>query len=45
MPRRAAVKNSLDDQDFDAWVNDPAALLRSGKPARADIENIAEGPE
>jgi len=45
MPRRAAVKNSLYDQDFYAWVNEPAAPLHSGRPARTDIENIAEGPE
>lgn len=30
------------DQDFYAWANEQAALLRSGKLAEADIENIAE---
>jgi hypothetical protein len=40
--RRAAVKNSLYDQDFYAWANEQAALLRAGRVAEADIENIAE---
>ena len=30
------------DQDFYAWANEQAALLRSGKVAEADIEHIAE---
>jgi hypothetical protein len=37
-----AVKNSLYDRDFYAWANEQAALLRAGKVAEADIENIAE---
>ena len=36
------MKNSLYDRDFYAWANEQAALLRSGKLAEADIENIAE---
>jgi hypothetical protein len=34
--------NSLYDRDFYAWANEQAALLRAGKLAEADIENIAE---
>ena len=30
------------DLDFYAWANEQAALLRAGKLASADIENIAE---
>ncbi|PWB79593.1 MAG: DUF29 domain-containing protein [Methylocystaceae bacterium] len=37
MPRSA-----LYDRDFYAWANEQAALLREGKLAQADIENIAE---
>ena len=37
-----AVKNSLYDRDFYAWANEQAALLRAGRLADADIENIAE---
>jgi hypothetical protein len=33
---------NLYDQDFYAWANEQAALLRSGKLAAADIEHIAE---
>src|ERR1700679_1879709 len=33
---------TLYDEDFYAWANEQAALLRSGKLASADIENIAE---
>lgn len=33
---------SLYEQDFYAWANEQAALLRAGKLAAADIENIAE---
>ena len=33
---------SLYEQDFYAWSNQQAALLRAGKLAQADIENIAE---
>ena len=32
----------LYDRDFYAWSNQQAALLRAGKLAQADIENIAE---
>jgi hypothetical protein len=37
-----AVKNSLYDRDFYAWANEQATLLRAGRLAEADIENIAE---
>ncbi|WP_296699978.1 DUF29 domain-containing protein [Thiocapsa sp. UBA6158] len=33
---------SLYDRDFFAWANEQAALLRAGRLAAADIENIAE---
>jgi len=33
---------SLYDQDFYAWANQQAALLRAGNLSEADIENIAE---
>jgi hypothetical protein len=33
---------SLYDQDFYAWANEQAALLRAGNLSAADIENIAE---
>jgi hypothetical protein len=36
------VKNSLYDLDFYAWANEQATLLRAGRLAEADIENIAE---
>ena len=36
-----ASSNSLYDRDFFAWSNQQAALLRAGKLAQADIENIA----
>ena len=36
------VKNTLYNQDFYAWSNEQAALLRAGKLSQADIENIAE---
>ena len=32
----------LYDQDFYAWANEQAALLRAGKFVQADIEHIAE---
>jgi hypothetical protein len=35
-------KSSQYDQDFYAWANEQAALLRSGQLGAADIENIAE---
>jgi hypothetical protein len=35
-------KRSLYEQDFYAWANEQAALLRAGKFTAADIENIAE---
>ena len=37
-----ASSNSLYDQDFFAWSNQQAALLRAGKLSQADIGNIAE---
>jgi hypothetical protein len=39
MPDPAA---SLYEQDFYAWANEQAALLRAGKLTAADIEHIAE---
>jgi hypothetical protein len=36
------VSNSLYERDFYAWANEQAALLRAGRVAEADIENIAE---
>jgi hypothetical protein len=36
------MSNTLYDQDFYAWANEQAALLRAGKLDSADIENIAE---
>lgn len=36
------MSNSLYEQDFYAWANEQAALLRAGKFDVADIENIAE---
>jgi hypothetical protein len=37
------VSNSqLYEQDFYAWANEQAALLRAGRLAEADIEHIAE---
>ncbi|TAN57425.1 MAG: DUF29 domain-containing protein [Rhodospirillales bacterium] len=35
-------KSDLYDQDFYAWANEQAALLRSGQMSAADIEHIAE---
>ena len=36
------MRNStFHDQDFHAWANEQAALLRAGKLAQADIEHIA----
>ena len=37
-----AEKPTLYDQDFYAWSNGQAALLRAGKLTEADVENIAE---
>jgi hypothetical protein len=34
--------STLYDQDFYAWANEQAALLRAGKLTEADIANIAE---
>jgi len=34
------VSNSLHDQDFYAWANEQAALLRAGRLSEADIENM-----
>ncbi len=37
------MRNSqLYEQDFHAWANEQAALLRAGRLAEADIEHIAE---
>jgi hypothetical protein len=36
------MSESLYDQDFYAWANEQAALLRSGNLSAADIGNIAE---
>ncbi len=35
-------KSGLYDQDFYAWANEQAALLRAGQLSAADIEHIAE---
>jgi len=34
--------SDLYEQDFYAWANEQAALLRAGKLAAADVQNIAE---
>jgi len=39
MPSKNAT---LYDTDFYAWANEQAALLRAGRLAEADVENIAE---
>src|SRR5271157_481645 len=36
------AKSSLYDRDFYAWSIEQAALLRQGRVAEADLENIAE---
>ncbi|HVC63485.1 MAG TPA: DUF29 domain-containing protein [Acetobacteraceae bacterium] len=36
------MSNSLYEQDFYAWANQQAALLRAGKLDSADVANIAE---
>jgi hypothetical protein len=36
------MSNTLYDQDFFAWANEQAALLRAGKLDQIDVENIAE---
>ena len=36
------MNNSLYERDFYAWANEQAALLRAGRLAEADLENIAE---
>ena len=36
------MSNALYDQDFFAWANEQAALLRAGRLAEADIDHIAE---
>ena len=36
------MSTNLYDQDFYAWTNEQAALLRSGNLSAADIETIAE---
>ncbi len=36
------MSNTLYDQDFFAWTNEQARLLRAGNLAAADIEHIAE---
>jgi hypothetical protein len=42
VPEDRTMSNTLYDQDFYAWANEQAALLRAGKLDSADIENIAE---
>ena len=37
-----SMSNNLYEQDFYAWANEQAALLRAGKLDSADVENIAE---
>jgi len=36
------AKTTLYEQDFYAWSQEQAALLRAGRAAEADLENIAE---
>ncbi|HEY1931778.1 MAG TPA: DUF29 domain-containing protein [Acetobacteraceae bacterium] len=36
------MSSTLYDQDFFAWANEQAALLRAGKLDQIDVENIAE---
>jgi len=36
------MSNSLYDQDFYAWANEQARLLRAGNLSEADIDHIAE---
>lgn len=36
------MSNALYDQDFYAWANQQAGLLRAGKLSEADLEHIAE---
>ena len=36
------MKTAAYDTDFDAWANEQAALVRSGRLAEADIAHIAE---
>ena len=36
------MPNALYEQDFYAWANEQAALLRAGRLSAADIEHIAE---
>jgi len=36
------VRNTFYERDFYAWANEQAALLRAGRLAEADLENIAE---
>jgi hypothetical protein len=42
VPEDRTMSNSLYEQDFYAWANEQAALLRAGKFESADIANIAE---
>ena len=36
------LKNTLYDQDFYAWIQVQASLLRDGRFAEADIDNLVE---
>jgi hypothetical protein len=36
------MRNSLYERDFYAWANEQASLLRAGRFAEADLENVAE---
>ncbi|HUB15892.1 MAG TPA: DUF29 domain-containing protein [Acetobacteraceae bacterium] len=36
------MSNTLYDQDFYAWANEQAALLRAGRFGEIDVENVAE---
>ncbi|MGJ0452122.1 MAG: DUF29 domain-containing protein [Methylocystis sp.] len=45
MGRGKTAASQLYDQDFYAWANEQAALLRAGKLSEADIEHIAEEVE
>ena len=44
-PEEKVAASRLYDQDFYAWANEQAALLRAGKLSEADIEHIADAVE
>ena len=42
VPQDSTMSNSLYEQDFFAWANEQAALLRAGRLHDIDIENVVE---